>query len=69
MRQTKKFGLYPTEAQREEIKGELAQYIDDCYQHEKLVKYDDVYVTDHTPVDQKSITNNEADDEDFYNYA
>jgi len=69
MRQSKRYGLYPTPAQRDEMTNEIAAYIDDCYQHEKDVKYEDVYVTDHTPVEKKFVTNSEADDEDFYAYA
>ena len=69
MRQTKKYGLYPTQAQRDEMSAEISAYIDECYQYEREAKLEDVYVTDHTPVEKKYVTNGEADDEDFYNYA
>ena len=69
IRQAKKYGSFPTKAQQEEMNCEVAAFIDECYQYEREAKLEDVYVTDHTPVVQKYVTNNEADDEDFYNYA
>jgi hypothetical protein len=69
MRHAKKYGLYPTQAQLDEMSAEISAYIDECYQYEREAKLEDVYVTDHTPVEKKYVTNGEADDEDFYNYA
>lgn len=50
------------------MKNEIANYITDCYQVEKDDKLKDVYVTDHVPVDEKFISNNEEEDEDFFAY-
>jgi hypothetical protein len=47
---------------------ELAKYIDDCYQVEKEEKLRDVYVTDHSEPENKSLSMGEEEDEDFYNY-
>jgi hypothetical protein len=35
---------------------EINWYIDAAYEHEKMVKLEDVHVTDHKPVPQKRVT-------------
>ena len=69
IRQAKQYGSFPTKAQQEAMNEEVAAFIDDCYQYEREARLEDVYVTDHTPVEPKYVTNSEADDADFYNYA
>ena len=48
--------------------NEIQNYITDCYNVEKDVKLKDVYVTDHVPVVEKLVSNNEEEDEDFFAY-
>jgi len=50
------------------MRDELAKYIDDCYEHERLEKFKDVYVTDHSPVDPKYVTGSEEEDLDYFEY-
>lgn len=68
MQQVRKYGLHPNEKQREAMREEAIQYIEDCYKHEELRQLDDVYVTDHKPVPRKYITESEDADQDFYEY-
>lgn len=58
----------PSEAQRKAQGNEIANYIDSCYNYEKENKLEDVYITDHKPVPKKYLTNNEEEDQDFYEY-
>lgn len=50
------------------MRDETAKYVQDCYEHEKLIKFDDVYVTDHAPVEPKYGTNGEDEDQDYFDY-
>ena len=50
------------------MQDEIAKYIDDCYEHERLDKLKDVYVTDHSPVDPKLVTASDEEDQDFFEY-
>lgn len=63
-----KYGAFPTEQQREHIKQLLKKYVDACYDHEFKEKMRDVYVTDHQPKEKKLLSDNEAEDQDYYNY-
>lgn len=63
-----KYGPNATEAQKVHMNAELSKYIDDCYDKEKEVKLNDVYVTDHSEVEQKYLSSGDDEDEDFYNY-
>jgi hypothetical protein len=56
MEHATKYGLTPSEHDREYMKEEIAKYIDDCYTYEEEVKYRDVFVTDHKAVDVKCTT-------------
>ena len=49
-------------------KSEVAEYIEKCYDYEKERKFDDVYVTDHAPVDPKYVTGGGSEDVDYYDY-
>lgn len=51
------FGINPTVTEKKEIEGKVSAYIDDCYTYEAERKFDDVFVTDHVPVDPKYTTN------------
>jgi hypothetical protein len=50
------------------MRDELTNYVHDCYEHEKLRKLDDVFVTDHEPVPPKYNTVSEEEDQDFHTY-
>ena len=63
-----KYGNNATEEEKKHMGDELAKYIDDCYQVEKEEKLRDVYVTDHSVVEQKYLSSGDDEDEDFYNY-
>ena len=68
MHHAKKYGPTPSEQDRVQMKDDIAGYIDSCYDHEKLQKLRDVYVTDHKPQEPKYVTDSEAEDADFYDY-
>ena len=63
-----KYGLFPTEAQKDIITNELAAYVAASEKYEQSTKFDDVYVTDHTAQDKKVISNSEEEDSDAYQY-
>ena len=44
------------------MRDEVSKYVHDCYEHERLLKFDEVYITDHKPVEPKYAT--AGDDED-----
>jgi len=50
------------------MKEEIAAYIDKCYEHERIEKLKDVYVTDHSPVAPKLVTGSEEEDQEFFDY-
>ena len=50
------------------MKAELSNFVQDCYDHEEMRQLDDVYVTDHKPVDKKYLTGSEEEDQDFFDY-
>lgn len=50
------------------MKDEVSKYINDCYEHERILKFDDIYVTDHTPVEPKYGTAGEDEDQDYFDY-
>jgi len=62
------YGPNATEAQKVHMNAELSKYIDDCYDKEKELKLNDVYVTDHSEVEQRYLSSGDEEDEDFYNY-
>lgn len=68
MRHAKQFGEDPSDRERQYMQDQVAQYIDECYEHEKLEKFKDVYVTDHSPVDPKYVTGSEEEDLDYFEY-
>jgi hypothetical protein len=63
-----RFGTTPSEQARQIIQDEIAGYIQASYDHEKLVKMQDITVTDHKPVAPKRVTDNEEEDQDFFEY-
>jgi hypothetical protein len=68
IQQMNKYGLFPTPEQKDTMTNELAAYVDASENYEKSQKYDDVYVTDHKPVEKKVISNNEEEDAELYAY-
>jgi len=50
------YGPNATEAQKVHMNAELSKYIDDCYDKEKELKLNDVYVTDHSEVEQRYLS-------------
>jgi len=50
------------------MEGEISQYITSCYDHERKLQLDEIYVTENKPVDEKYNTNTEEEDMDFYEY-
>jgi hypothetical protein len=63
-----RYGTNPSKKERDEIREELINYVNSCYNHEELDKLKDVYVTDHEPIAKKLNTQNEEEDLDFYEY-
>lgn len=63
-----KYGRNPDPIELRQMEGETAKYITDCYDHEKSLKLDDIYITDNQPVDKKYMTNSDEEDMDFYEY-
>jgi hypothetical protein len=63
-----KYGLFPTEAQRDTMTNEMNAYIAASDEFEKSQKFSDVYVTDHKAKDRKVISNSEEEDADLYAY-
>lgn len=43
------------------IDDELSAYVDDCYEFENNKKLEDVYVTDHKPLEKKYLTRSEEE--------
>lgn len=68
MNHAQRFGISPSEQERQLMKDEIANYITSCYDFEKNHELKDLYVTDHSPVDAKYTTDNEEEDADFYDY-
>jgi len=68
MKHAKQFGEDPSDQERQFMANEIGKYIDDCYEHERLEKFKDVYVTDHSPVDPKYVTGGEEEDLDYFEY-
>jgi hypothetical protein len=68
MKHAIQFGSTPTDEEKKYMQNELAAYITACYDREKEIKYQDVYVTDHEPVDPKYVTAGEEEDQDFFDY-
>lgn len=68
MEQIAKYGNQPTDQQRHESEQQVGAYIAACYEHEKLMKLKDVYITDHKPVEKKKVTYSEEEDQDFFDY-
>lgn len=62
------YGPNASDKQRQAMQNEISKYITDCYQAEQDVKLKDVYVTDHSPVEEKYVSNGEEEDEDFFAY-
>ena len=50
------------------MKAELGNYIHECEKYEEMEKLNDVYVTDHVPIEPKLNTMSEEEDQDFYDY-
>lgn len=46
----------------------MIAYIDKCYKYEEEQLLKDVYVTDHVRVEKRLISNNEEEDQDFFDY-
>jgi hypothetical protein len=68
MRQVVRYGQNPNELQRKDMQEELTNYVESCYDYEELRQLDNVYVTDHQPVAPKYTTENEDEDQEFYDY-
>jgi len=63
-----KYGLFPTEAQKDAMTNEMDTYVDASEKFERSQKFNDVYVTDHKAEDKKVISNNEEEDSDLFLY-
>ena len=61
-------GGQPTQPQKDACASEISDYIDACYDYEKNLKLEDVYVTDHVPEDAKYVTGGGGEDEDYHAY-
>jgi|APSaa5957512535_1039671.scaffolds.fasta_scaffold47834_2 hypothetical protein len=48
--------------------NELSDYIQRCYDYEHEQKFEDVYITDHVPIDKKSLSESKSEEQEFYNY-
>jgi len=66
--QAMKYGRTPDQKQIRTMESQVSNYITACYDHEKSLQLDDIYVTDNKLVDPKLITNTEEEDMDFYEY-
>lgn len=64
-----KYGIFPTEAQKDAMTNEMEAYVTAAENFEKSSKYDDVYVTDHQAVEKKVVTGSEEEDAEAYAYS
>jgi hypothetical protein len=62
------YGANPSQEERASMKEEIANYIQKCYDYEEQEKLSDLYVTDHSSPEPKQATQNEEEDNEFYNY-
>ncbi len=56
-------------AQRDQMKKEVAEFIENANQSQLEKNMSDVYVTDHKPVEKKFSTLSDEEDEEYYNYV
>jgi hypothetical protein len=63
-----KYGVFPTKEQKDIMTNETSAYIQASENFENSQKYNDVYVTDHKPVERKVISNTDEEDSDLYAY-